>query len=297
MKPPPSLRRRAACTTLDLALGALLMLALVSWQHMRDEDALFGQILRAARLSAADDRSSVKEEALPLALLQTVHRLTHDRQELFAKVPREEPHLHWAPMAHLNNPSGACASCTTVLARALVGAGYPVRKVGLEKDGQRALHHVLETQAGGRWILMDAIHGLAFRRPDGHLASAAEVSRDWTHYRNQTPPGYPAAYDYSGYYYTNWEHIPGAEALLDAVPALRTWLHERRVSLRLLFMDVHRWALGLASAGTVLVLLARLRLSRNPAEKALPKTFMPAWGPQPVPDIQPLPLIEPPLRA
>jgi hypothetical protein len=147
----------------------------------------------------------------------------------------------------LHNPAGACASYSHVLAKSLMTAGYQVRKVGLSKGSQMAIHHVVEVKVGNHWVLLDALYNLAFRAPDGHLASAAEVSRDWPWFKRQVPGDYSPDYDYSGFYYTNWDRIPLIGSIVRASPPLGIWLRDQGVSVRFWFFNTYRWGAGLAA--------------------------------------------------
>ena len=121
-----------------------------------------------------------------------------------------------------------------------------------DPGGERAIHHVIEARLGGAWVLLDAYYNLAFRTPAGTLASAAEVSRHWPHFRTQVPADYNPDYDYSGYYYTNWERVPLVGRLVRSSPGLAEWLHAQGVSVRFWFFNTFRWEAGLsllASAG------------------------------------------------
>ena len=243
----------------DLLLGVLIAVAVLFWQRMTDERTLLASVVMAAeRRIPSDVRPEVRDESRALAILHTVHRMTSERRELFEGISGPSPHLLWDARAHLNNPAGACGSCTAALGHTLVFAGYPVRKVGLQSSGTKAIHHVLETKVGGRWVLMDALYDLAFQRPDGSLASAREVAADWESYRKQTPGDYPAEYGYRGFYYTNWSRIPGMDSLLGFWPGLHTWLYDHAISLRFLFLDINGWVFGLSVTAAAVVLGLRL---------------------------------------
>jgi hypothetical protein len=129
-----------------------------------------------------------------------------------------------------------------------------VRKVGLARNGQKGTHHVLETCIEGHWVLLDARLNTSFRHPNGHLAGAADLHADWPYYQKQTNADYDQTYDYSGYYYTNWDKVP----IVNRLPSLQQWLESRGVSLRFLVLDVYQWFAGLSLAGAALLVGARL---------------------------------------
>lgn len=279
----------------DLLLGALVAVAVLFWQRMTDERTLLASVVLAAERSLPPDTQPDKrDESRALAILHTVHQMTSERRVLFDGISGPSPHLLWDARAHLNNPAGACGSCTAALGHTLAFAGYPVRKVGLQSSGTKAIHHVLETKVGERWVLMDALYDLAFQRPDGSLASAREVAESWDTYREQTPVGYPAEYGYRGFYYTNWSRIPGMDSLLALWPGLHAWLHDHEISLRFLFLDINGWIFGLAASCAAALLGLRfyrvLRRVRKPKavvtpEHAIQETapaFAPSWEAPPV---------------
>jgi hypothetical protein len=244
---------------LDVLLGALLAFAGFFTYQSNQEDYHFTRLVHAALgLPPYTDKMAPQTEANVLRIMHKVHAVTNARREQLADLGHPKPGVFWSSDEHLTEPSGACHSYTTVLAKSLRTAGYPIRKVGLERNGQASIHHVLETYVEGRWVLMDAMSDLAFRRPDGRLASAAEVHANWKYYRQQTPPDYNPEYDYSGFYYTNWDRVPGVGALLRAFPALHTWLESRGVSIRFVVLDVYQWFTGASLAGAALLLTVRL---------------------------------------
>jgi len=291
------MRTRVFGSLRDAVIGAFLMMALTSWFRWAKEEELFTQVLNAAKRSIPHvAEMDLSEEDQVLAILHVVHRLTQERQIILSNEFNVKSTPFWDSAEHLNNPSGACASYTTILGRALQFAGFSVRKLGLEKNGRKAIHHVLEVRVNGRWVLLDASYDLAFRRSDGSLASAEQVSRYWVYYHAQTPQGYNADFDYNTFYYTNWSRIPGAEKVLESFPALREWLHSNCISLRFLFLNIHEWIFGCSLGAAVLLLLGRLRwphsLRHKPSFQEQPVSKQPAWVRGPVLELPALPQLE-----
>lgn len=230
-----------------VVLGASLTAAALFWLRLSDERTLTTQVVAVAERKAAAVFGPVLGDGQrAVAILQTVHEMTAARRKTFEGVSLASPHLLWDTRAHLNNPAGACGSCTHALAGVLSAGGFPVRKVGIEHRGEKAVHHVLEAWVGDRWVLMDGYYGVVFHRRDGSLASGEDVRGDWEFYSTQTPAGYPEKYDFSGLYYTNWSRIPGAETLFAVFPGLPVWLREQQISLRFIFLDINAWCLGLS---------------------------------------------------
>jgi hypothetical protein len=205
------------------------------------EDGEFTNLVAGALPAPIPATGVVTNQANAKLLLHHVHTVVNEKTQLMGSNRGKPVSLLRSPGDHLRHPSGACASYSTVLARTLQSAGFQVRKVGLAGDGEKAQHHVVETQIEGHWVLMDALYDLTFKRPDGQLASAREVSQDWPAYKLQTPPNYTPSYDYKGYYYTNWDRIPGMAMVFKLWPSLPGWLDKSEVSLRFIFLDVWRW--------------------------------------------------------
>tara|TARA_R110002049_G_scaffold272282_7_gene449762 strand:- start:472 stop:1083 length:612 start_codon:yes stop_codon:yes gene_type:complete len=174
-----------------------------------------------------------------------MHSIHNDLNSKFEAIEASgvtiEPSSLWSPADHLENPVCYCASYTTVLAQTLRVAGYPVRKVGLGKDGELAIHHVCEVHLDGKWVLMDCLFDLVFVKEDGAFASSKEVNANWSGYEVQVPENYDPNYDYSTFYFTNWNKIPVVGKTIEAMPSLKLWLHNKGVSVRFLLFDVWLW--------------------------------------------------------
>ena len=259
---PPDTHRTAPVCLLVLAVFAFIgavWLLILDRAEQREFDALVAEARAAnpaiAPHSGADvlnimSRVNGRLKVIPL----DTHATSTFNSTLYISSSHEQ----------LRNPVGMCASYSHVLAKALMTAGYRVRKVGLAKGSRRAIHHVIEVQTGSAWVLLDALYNLAFRAPDGHLASAAEVSRDWRWYQTQVPAGYHPDFDYSTFYYTNWERMPGLGWALRSVPSLQTWLHEQGISVRFWFFNTYRWEAGICLTLSVGLWGLRRRLLRRP---------------------------------
>lgn len=231
-------RVASPCLLVASVLAFIAGLVLVVFD--RQEQSVFDALVSQAEAARPDAKRPSADDVLNL--MHSVH--TRLRGTPLAQNPSStlNSKLHLtSSLEQLSNPSGMCASYSQVLAKTLMTAGYPVRKVGLAKGEQRAIHHVIEARIGDSWALLDALYNLAFRAPDGRLASAAEVSRDWATYRSQVPTDYNPDYDYQGFYYTNWDRIPVVGWIVRSSPGLSGWLHDQRVSLRFWFFNTYRW--------------------------------------------------------
>lgn len=229
---------RAFCQS-AFALSVLFMLGSL-WCEKR-EDQQFEELVVTTFKSPAAAQGVVTSQANALLLLHHVHDVVTENTEKMGANRSMEGRLFWSPGDHLRHPGGACASYSTVLAKALQTAGFAVRKVGLASGGNKAIHHVIETLADGHWVLLDAAFDLAFDAPNGLKASAKDVASHWAMYRKQTPTNYPSIYDYSGFYYTNWDRIPGAGLAFKLSPDLKKWVDVHEVSLRFVFLNIWNW--------------------------------------------------------
>ena len=217
----------------------LLMLGCLWFE--RREDRQFEDLVVTTFQSPAASQGVVTSQANAVLLLHHVHAVVSENAEKMGADRSMDGQLFWSPGDHLRHPGGACASYSTVLAKALQTAGFAVRKVGLSSGGTKAIHHVVEALADGHWVLMDAAFDLAFDGPNGLKASASDVASNWSAYRTQTPANYPEIYNYSGFYYTNWDRIPGAGLAFWLSPDLKRWVDVHEVSLRFVFLNVWNW--------------------------------------------------------
>ena len=132
---------------------------------------------------------------------------------------------------------GACGSASLVLGRLLLSMHFDLRFAHMQVNGLPGGHHILEVKTHDNWVVVDPLYDLYFVRPDGRMASFADVQSNWAYYKQQTPPGYDMHYRYEALTYTNWKKIPFV------MPAVKSVLNlvmgrERAdaVSLRTLFL-------------------------------------------------------------
>jgi hypothetical protein len=155
------------------------------------------------------DRStdeSMNDEEKALALLHEIHQLLAPSSRFFKGRVQTTIRGRFLPAADMRllEPRG-CGSFSLVLLRALQTAGIASRYVQMKTGEQWGGHILVEAHVGDRWIALDPLFGLSFRRPDGLLASAEDVHGDWPWYSHQVPSRYPSAYDYGAIRYTNWD--------------------------------------------------------------------------------------------
>jgi hypothetical protein len=144
-------------------------------------------------------------------------------------------------------PGWSCGNYAVGLGRMLQLSGYEVRLVQILARGVWGAHIAVETRLDDRWVLLDPLFGLAFHRPDGTLANAADLQRDWTSYVSQTPPGYDRTIRYEGIRYTDWELGP-MSLLRPVASAVFGKEATKTFSLRSLALNRYR-ALALAVSG------------------------------------------------
>jgi hypothetical protein len=65
--------------------------------------------------------------------------------------------------------------------------------------------------------VLDGSYNLAFKKPDGSLASFSDVMNDWNYYKKQAPENYNFNYRYEGVRYTNWDKVPVVLPLVKSV--------------------------------------------------------------------------------
>jgi len=162
-----------------------------------------------------------------------------------------------------HHPTGPCTGYSHVLAKCLMTAGLKVRKVGLGHGEDKAKHHVLEVLLDHHWSILDASYNLSFRGDDGHLVGAKELHADWPDYRSQIPGHYPPHFNYSCYYYTNWEKVPLLGSIVLSYPLLHEAAESRKVSARFWVFNVYRWGASLSLVLALLFFGAARRLAKG----------------------------------
>ena len=133
---------------------------------------------------------------------------------------------------------GACGSNAYVLARILQEFQIPVRVAQMKVNGLFGGHIIVEAKPHQRWIVLDALYELSFKRPDGNLAGFQDVSQSWEYYRNQVPGDYNPDYRYEDVQYTNWNKVP---VLMPLLRKILVWVKGEEfvqtLSLRAVFLQ------------------------------------------------------------
>ena len=248
------------------------LLACLFFFHMLSvyENGLFNSIKSNidATITPRDTRDSVL-----LRSMYVCYRLMHFRQSVFAGNGDQlglQAGIFRSTSVDLNTTEGSCGSYCEVLVRILKTYHYPVRIAQMKVNGTFGGHITVEAWSGNSWVVLDPSYNLHYVRPDGRLASIADIRGHWDFYKTQVPSIYNPSYQYEDVRYTNWSKIPVV------MPALRWVLSlflgsERTdgLSLRVFFLyvyDIYFYvilALEMALlAGTIRL---RIRIRRKPA--------------------------------
>src|SRR4051794_32619612 len=113
-------RRPWARSLADAGIGALLALVGLFVYHSSEEDFHFGRLVHSAlKLPADHDTAVPQTEENAMLIMHKVNTVMTARYQQVADVGHLRPGILWSSDEHLSEPSGACASYTQVLAKAL----------------------------------------------------------------------------------------------------------------------------------------------------------------------------------
>lgn len=136
----------------------------------------------------------------------------------------------------LQTAKGACGSYSYILSRLLNELKIPNRIAQMKVDSLYGGHILLEAKTSKGWVVLDGSYDLFFKKPNGTLASFADVQGNWDYYQKQVPQGYNYAYRYEGVRYTNWNKIPIMMPFMKSVVALFWGKEVDTFSLRTYFV-------------------------------------------------------------
>src|ERR1700722_7998286 len=200
------------------------------------ENGLFASI--KADIDSQID-SNDTPDSIAVKSMNVCYHLMSNKGSIFANSDLgPQADLFHSVTVDLETTRGACGSYSEVLTRILQTYHLPVRIAQMKADGVYAAHNVVETMVRQRWVVLDPTFNVFFVRPDGALASFADVSKDWAYYSRQVPPGYNPAYRYEDVRYSNWTKIPVVLPALKAL--LNTVIGRERtngISIRILFLN------------------------------------------------------------
>ena len=190
---------------------------------------------------------------------------------------------------------GPCSGRSRLLAELLELQGIPAHKLylynplglALLKDSPRAwVHVVVEAKIGDRWVVADPLFNLVFRRTDGQLATAQDLSRDptllrqWRLRANERYDNWEdALYTYHDLRRFPWFVVPGIGEGIRAVlvsamsaPQVDSWATPPWLERPPLTIAALSWA-GAALIGLALVPWPWARRPRR--ETPAPVTLLP----------------------
>ncbi len=184
------------------------LLATLFYLHKEDvyEKDLFSAIVNKIKQELKTDN---KDTFLIRSLAMT-YELQRSRQSVFGdnfEDAKENSFFHSAT-TDLMTAYGACGSYSIVLARILKANNCKVKIGQMLVRGKFGGHIIVETEIYGKWVIIDPMFNLSFKRPDGKLADFKEVNKNWPYYSLQVPADYVQDYKYDGIRYANWTKIP-----------------------------------------------------------------------------------------
>jgi hypothetical protein len=219
----------------------------------RYEKSLFEAL---ASYVKGNQHPNATEKEILLNSLQVIHALESNRNEVFGKsrfYSVKSP-LFNSVTYDLMTANGACGSYAFILSRLLTELHIPNRIAQMVVKGQYGGHILLEAQTLHGWAVLDPMYNLSFIKPDGNLASFANVHNNWNYYRKQLPPNYDTTYCYDGVRYTNWQKIPILMPLLKNALTL-VWGKERTAFFSLRVLLLRKFHILFLTTGILYLLL------------------------------------------
>lgn len=169
-----------------------------------------GLIKAMANNVKEDFRAYKSEDSLLLGSLRLTYLLTQKRNRIFEKEDLGDVYTDLLrPVTYdLMTAKGACGSYSIVLGSILQDLGFKIRFAQMKVGDVWGGHILIEAKTSKGWIILDPSFNLAFRKPDGSLASFVDVKNNWKYYQHQLPQDYVREYAYEDVRYTNWQKIP-----------------------------------------------------------------------------------------
>jgi hypothetical protein len=235
------------------------LLASVIFFYM--EDSYEQQLFKAMADYVNDNAQNVKNNNEDSVLLQSLHLTYYLERRRSAIFGGREFHTLKSSFIHpitydLMTAQGACGSYAAILSRLLNELKIPNRIPQMKVKGSYGGHILVEAKTAKGWVVLDGTYDLYFKKPDGSLASFADVEGNWDFYRNQVPANYDTNYRYEGVRYTNWNKIPVI------MPALKNILYlfmgrgrTESFSIRTLFLRKYHVLFEIAACLYILLVL------------------------------------------
>lgn len=259
-----------------LVSGLFMLLALLAGlaallfdQRSREESAALDRLIREAVAGTAP----ADTEAVAIAIAREVFRRTNRRvaarsltpdERLVSRSPLNVPSgvsLRYGMYALEDQPhAGPCGTMTRVTTCALRRLGIPARKLHLLDDPspEETGHVMVEFRSRGRWfVLSPGDSAFVWRRPDGAIATLAEIRADSTIFAEIFAREPAFAYRFTRTRNIRWEKLPApARALFRAALGARGYEAATTPALYDQPMQLLRLA-SLAAAFALAALLAR----------------------------------------
>lgn len=197
------------------------LLATLIYCRMEDnyEQGLFKGMAEYVKNKAGTAANN--EDTLLLQSLHLIYYLGQTRSGIFDNKDLSVVKTTIDPLAYeLMTFKGACGSYTMILSRLLNELHIPNRIAQMKVNGLYGGHILVEAKTAKGWAVLDGIYNLYFRKPNGSLASFADVQQNWNFYQQQVPSNYKMVYRYEGVRYTNWNKIPVLMPLLKNISYL-----------------------------------------------------------------------------
>lgn len=216
--------------------GATWMIFFVFWIMSNYEDGLYDQIVK--NTIAAD----MNDQQKAILLRHETHSLLKPREELF--IGEENINLRDALFRssdiQLIDAKEDCASYTHVLGRLLQRSGFVVRIAQMKCGENWGCHILLEANVDGKFVALDPLYDVAFKKNDGTLANFDEIGQNWDLYKLQVPENYPSRFAYEDVRYTNWDKIPVVMPIFRKVLSMLMKNEIETLSIRSMVLNVYK---------------------------------------------------------
>ncbi|HUR09943.1 MAG TPA: hypothetical protein VM012_01155 [Flavitalea sp.] len=192
-----------------LFLNGFFFAALVLFYTEGDYESKIFQRL-AEEIRDHHSAGPLTEDSLLVRSLHLTNALEKNRSVIFGKrqVSSFKSDFLQPLTVDLMTGQQACGGFSYVLGRILSELDIQYRFAQMRVNGVFGGHIIVEAKMPYGWVVLDPLYDLYFKRPDGKLASFADVQLNWAYYGKQVPAGYKMNYRYEAVRYTNWDKIP-----------------------------------------------------------------------------------------
>jgi len=135
------------------------------------------------------------------------------------------------PASRIYESGGHCGRRARLLIVLLGKQGIPARKIHLVNQNyarfghaSEYVHAVVEAKVQDRWIVLDPLYNIIYRRRDGSYATLEEIRADSQVFQRGLAsadttfsPYYPTLYTFGDYRKFLWSSIPGGRSVYDLV--------------------------------------------------------------------------------